>query len=105
MREIQKARADQYKSPIYIDAKQRVAMNVRRMRAERGWSQEKCVEKCGEMPLNVLRQVESATANLTLVTLARLSMGFEVDIAALFEPAEPFEKRKRGRPKKGEDGK
>lgn len=79
---------------------ERVAANVRKLREARGWTQEEAAFQCKELDPTVFRVVEAARTNITVATLARLAEGFGVDVRDLFDPAPPFVKRKRGRPKK-----
>ena len=78
----------------------RVASNLRRLRAERGWTQEEAADRCDEMSPFVYRQVEGALTNLTARTLARLARGFGVDVALLVAPAPAPTPRRPGRPPK-----
>lgn len=78
---------------------ERVAVNVRRLRESRGWTQEEAAFRCADLDLTVLRMVESGRTNITAATVARICDGFEVDVRDLYEPAPPLE-RKRGRPPK-----
>jgi len=70
-----------YRSAAYRDLEARLAANVRALRAERDWSQELAAEQCGLSP-RVVQTVEAGT-NATLVTLARLADGFDVDVTRL----------------------
>jgi transcriptional regulator with XRE-family HTH domain len=54
------------------------------LRAEKGWTQEEAAHRCG-MTTRHLQSVEGEDVNATLTTLARLSEGFEVDVAQLFQ--------------------
>ncbi len=76
-------RVKQYEHPTYLGIKDRLARNVRRQRDSRAWSQEEAAQRCG-MSTRLFQRIEAADANLTLTTLARLSVGFDVDIARLF---------------------
>ncbi len=87
--------------PTYRAVVERVASNVRRLRAERGWTQEECAFQCGDLDVTLLRMVESGRTNITAATVARLVDGFGVDVRDLYEPAPPLV-RKRGRPPKGD---
>ena len=80
-------RAKLYESPVFKDLQKRLAANVRRLQAARGWTQEDAAHFC-DMPLRLLQGVEGGTDNVTLVTLARLVEGFEVDAQELLSPDE-----------------
>jgi transcriptional regulator with XRE-family HTH domain len=75
-------RARLYESPVYKDLQMRLAANVRRIRTGKGWTQEEAAHRCS-MPLRLYQGVEGGTANTTLVTIARLVEGLEVDAADL----------------------
>ena len=77
---------------MYKDLQQRLAANVRRIRTERGWTQEDAAHAC-DMPLRLYQGVEGGTANTTLVTIARLVEGLEVDALDLLAPPETKKKR------------
>ena len=72
---------------------------MRSLRDERQWSQEEAAHRA-RMATRLIQRVESAEVNATVVTLARLCEGFEVDILRLFEAAEPPVRRPRGRPRR-----
>lgn len=95
-------RAKQYETPEYRGILDRVAANTRRLRDAVGWSQDAAAEKCGDMPTRLYQMVEAGSTNVTATTLARLCVGFGVDVVALLAPAAPMAKRRRGRPKKAD---
>lgn len=76
------SRQPQYESEVFHEIQARVAAAVRSLRKKAKISQEEAAHRC-EMSTRLLQQVESAEANLTLTTLARLCEGFEVDISRL----------------------
>lgn len=77
-------RSGQYNSPTYKVLLRRVASAVRRLRSERGWTQEEAAHQCG-MSTRLFQYVEAGEANLTFTTLARLCDGLAVDVRDLFE--------------------
>lgn len=86
------------RSPSYRVLVERLAVNVRRLREARGWTQEECAYRCGELDAAVLRTIEAATANVTTATVARLCDGLEVDVLELYAKAPPLVRRRPGRP-------
>ena len=90
MRRRKTERADLYALPSYRDVVARVAANVRRLRADQGLTQEECAHRCHEMPVTLLRLVESGKTNVTALTLGRLSEGLQVDVMELLRPAAPL---------------
>ncbi len=86
--------------PTYQAALTRVATNLRRLRAARGWTQEETARRCADMAPQYLQLVEREGANLTLSTLARLADGFGIDIGDLLLVGEPLPPRAVGRPRK-----
>lgn len=96
-----KSRAPQYESPRYADLIARLSANVRRLRAERGWTQEEAAHQCGTMSTYLFQLVESGTTNATATTLARLCDGFNLDVVALLAPVKaPRAARTGRRPRK-----
>jgi transcriptional regulator with XRE-family HTH domain len=74
------------------------AWNVRRLRLERGMTQEALSEAIG-IELRTLQRVEAASTNPSLTMLINLAEVLKVEPGALLEPTDqPV--IKRGRPKK-----
>lgn len=89
-----------YASPAYRALLGRIGANVRRLREAKGWTQEECADRCGEMSAPLLRRIELASTNVTALTLARLAEGLDVDAAELLAPGTPHTKRRPGRPRR-----
>lgn len=99
MRRRNSARESLYESPAYRALLVRVGANLRRLREARGWTQEECAFRCGDMAAPLLRRIELAATNVTALTLTRLADGLGVDPVELLAPvASPPPPRKRGRP-------
>lgn len=82
MRRRRSARAPLYRSPAFRKLAESLGANVLRLRKARGWTQEQAAERC-EIAPRMLQAIEASEGNATLVTLARLASGFEVDAAQL----------------------
>ena len=78
-------RVEQYESSAYRDLQARLAASVRRLREEKGWTQEEAAHRCG-MTTRLLQRMEGEDVNLTFTTLARLCEGLEVDVVQLLKP-------------------
>ena len=63
--------------------RQRLAMNVRRLRQERALTLEEASDRAG-MYLRHFQKIEAGDVNATLHTLDRLAEGFGVDVTELF---------------------
>ncbi len=87
-----------YRSREYLDLLGRLAANVRRLRQERGWTQEEAAARCADLSVFVLRQVEAGSTNVTAVTLARLAAGFGADFTEFVQAAAAPTRRGAGRP-------
>ena len=79
MRKRKAKRVEQYEHPVYLDAQARLAETLLKLRHDRGWTQATASERC-EMDFTHYGNLERRRHNPTLVTLARLAVGFEVDI-------------------------
>ena len=77
-RRAKEERRPQYRSRTYIFLQRTLAVNVRRLRSEFGWTQEEAAFECGMSP-RLLQSIEAAKPNVTFTTLARLCEGFEVE--------------------------
>lgn len=89
-----------YELPEYLDLLSRLAANVRRLREAKGWTQDEAAHQCLKMGVLVYASIERGENNLTAVTLARLAVGFGVDVRSLLDPAPLPTPRKPGRPRK-----
>ncbi|WP_439892929.1 helix-turn-helix domain-containing protein (plasmid) [Ralstonia sp. 25C] len=66
------------------DPRQVLADNMRRLRAERGWSQEELSFRSG-LDRSFLAHVERCARNASLDSIERIAAAFELPIAALFD--------------------
>jgi transcriptional regulator with XRE-family HTH domain len=81
-------------------ARQRLSSNLKRIRHEKGLSQERFADLSG-LHRTHISQVERKVANVTLDTVALLADALEVDLAELFLHAPGESKNlKAGRPEK-----
>ena len=69
------------------EARERVRNNIRRLRTERGWTQQDAANEC-RLGFNHYRHIEGGRAGLTLRTLCSLAEGFGVDVSELLAPVE-----------------
>lgn len=72
-----------YRPHAAMDAKSRVASNLRRLRTERGLTQEDLSER-SNVHQTYLSGVESAKRNPTVEVLERIATALRVDISELF---------------------
>lgn len=56
---------------------------MRRLRAERRWTQEEAAYRC-DLHTVAYQRIEAGRVNASLKTLSRVAMGFSVNIADLF---------------------
>jgi transcriptional regulator with XRE-family HTH domain len=76
-----------------------LAVNLARLRAEKGWTQKQASEATG-VDANHLQKLEYARANPTLETLVRVAQGFGATLTELLAPnAARVPRRPRGRPR------
>lgn len=73
-------------APAVTELKERIATNLRRLRLERGWSQEQAAS-AADVSLRVYQLIEAGRTNATLVSLAALAKAMEIDAADLLAPA------------------
>jgi transcriptional regulator with XRE-family HTH domain len=64
------------------DLKETVAINVRRLRQERGWTQEDLADRVG-LSARYVGQIERARASMTITVLGRIANAFDVEAAKL----------------------
>lgn len=83
MRRRKLKRIPQYESRAYAQLLQLVATNVRRLREERGWTQEETAHRC-KMTTWQYQRVERGITNAMLTTIARLCEGFSIEPSELF---------------------
>lgn len=77
-------RAGLYDLPSYKELQAILAINVRAERERLEWTQEDAAH-AAKMSVRLWQHVEGGTANLSLITLARVIDALEVDAAALFK--------------------
>lgn len=61
----------------------RLAVKIRLLRKQQGWSQEKLAEACG-LHRTYIGAVERCERNISLDNLTRIAIALDTDIAALF---------------------
>lgn len=67
-----------------MDIRRRVGLNLKRLREERGKSQEELAFDCG-LHRTYVSGVERGVRNPTVLVLHKLAKGLRVDIAELFQ--------------------
>ncbi|MBK3811593.1 helix-turn-helix transcriptional regulator [Paraburkholderia aspalathi] len=66
-----------------ISARQQLASSLRRLRAERGWSQEELAARCA-LDRSFLAHVERGARNISIDNIEKLAHALGVRIADLF---------------------
>ncbi len=72
-----------------MDVRRRVGINVRRIREERGYSQEGLAFECG-LHRTYISGVERGIRNPTILVLDRIASGLEVPAARLLDEPTPL---------------
>lgn len=93
MRKRKEEREDQYQSGVYLDGLRSLAKNLRVLREQREWTQEEAAAECS-MLLRHYQRVEGEESNVTLTTLARLAVGFGVELEVLLSKSAPRKTRR-----------
>ncbi|WP_336298104.1 helix-turn-helix transcriptional regulator [Paraburkholderia bryophila] len=70
------------------NAREQLALSLRRMRAEREWSQEDLAEAAG-LDRSFIAHVERSARNISIDNIEKLAVGLGVTIAELFEAQGP----------------
>jgi transcriptional regulator with XRE-family HTH domain len=68
------------------DLKDIVAINVRRLRHDKGWTQEDLADRVG-LSARYVGQIERAQASMTVTVLGRVAEALKVETAELVNPA------------------
>jgi transcriptional regulator with XRE-family HTH domain len=71
---------------VNSEARRRLSINVKRLRLERGMSQESLATACA-FHRTYVYQMEHVIANVTLDVVDKLAMALGVDVGELFAPA------------------
>ncbi|TAK30191.1 MAG: XRE family transcriptional regulator [Myxococcaceae bacterium] len=82
-------RGARHRSVGYAGTVERVAVNVRRLREARGWTQNEVASRADGMSERLYRLVESGRTNVTASTMTRLADAFGVDVVELLAPIQP----------------
>jgi transcriptional regulator with XRE-family HTH domain len=65
------------------DVRKRFGARLRRLRVERGWTQEQFAERLG-IDRSYIGQVERGTRNISIVNLELIADGFGMSLSGLF---------------------
>lgn len=71
---------------------EKVGERIRRLRKEKGLSQERLAERSG-LHTNYIGQVERGEKNLTLETLEKIVLGLDISLEELFRFLDPMKHR------------
>jgi transcriptional regulator with XRE-family HTH domain len=77
-----------------VDLKEIAAINVRRLRYDRGWTQEDLADRVG-LSARYVGQIERAHASMSVTVLGRLADAFRVEAAELITRTRSREKAPR----------
>lgn len=80
-------------------ARERIALNARRLRLQRGWTQARAAESI-DCAVQHIRRIESARTDASIGLLARMAQVYGADVRDLFSPAGEWAPRPKGRPRK-----
>ena len=69
-----------------MDIRQQVGLNVKRMRREKGWSQEELADRCG-LHRTYISGVERGIRNPTVLVLVKIASTLEAEAADLLKRA------------------
>jgi transcriptional regulator with XRE-family HTH domain len=67
-----------------VDVRQRLAANLRRLRTERGWSQEEFADRAG-IHRTYVSDLERGARNPTITIVERLAKGLKVRAGSLLD--------------------
>lgn len=79
------SRAEKYEAPAYKRLQRRLGRRLEALRNARGWTQQTAAETC-QLALRTYQTIEHGDTNVTLLNLAMLCQGFQVDVVELFGP-------------------
>jgi transcriptional regulator with XRE-family HTH domain len=67
-----------------MDVRHRLAGNMRRLRAERGWSQERLADEAG-LDRTYISGIERVTRHPTITTVSKLTVAFDCTFSELLD--------------------